>query len=88
MEEALKQKRLLEIEQQIQRHESNKKVALIMMGISIFFLWPLLIVGLIIYCDANHKIDKLNTEKREIMFNEWGNNDQATFPTSEKGKEE
>jgi len=42
-----------------------------MMVVSIFFLWPLLIVGIIVYNNANKKINELNEEKKRIMFEDW-----------------
>ena len=63
-----KAQRLAEIEDEIKKAESNKVGAIIMMVVSVFFLWPLLIVGGIMYSNANKKIEVLNAEKRNIMF--------------------
>ena len=75
-----KEIRLAEIENQIKSAESNKTAAIVMMVVSIFFLWPLLIVGIIVYINANKKIESLNEEKRKIMYQEYfDKNSQTTF---------
>lgn len=75
-----KEMRLAEIEKQIKSAQSDKTAAIIMMVVSIFFLWPLLIVGIIIYSNANKKIESLNEEKRKIMYQEYfDTNSQTTF---------
>lgn len=71
MDERYKQMRLMEIEQEIKKAESNKSGGVVMMVVSIFFLWPLLIVGAIVYDNANKKINELNEEKKRIMFEDW-----------------
>ena len=63
-----KELRLAQIEKEIKRAEDQKSSAVIMMIISIFFLWPLLIVGAISYSDANKKITQFNEEKIALMF--------------------
>lgn len=68
MNKRWKAQRLAEIEDEIKKAESNKVGAIIMMVVSLFFLWPLLIVGGIMYSNANKKIEALNAEKRSIMF--------------------
>ena len=62
--------RLVEIENEIAKAESTKKTAIILMIISLFLLWPLLIVGLIMYFNANSKINNLNAEKNRILYME------------------
>ena len=64
----MKELRLAQIENEIKRAEDQKSSAVIMMIISIFCLWPLLIVGAIRYSDANKKITQLNEEKTALMF--------------------
>ena len=71
MDERYKQMRLMEIEQEIKKAESSKSGGVVMMVVSIFFLWPLLIVGIIVYSNANKKINELNEEKKRIMFEDW-----------------
>ena len=66
--------RLMQIEHEISKAESNKRTACIMMFISIFFLWPLLIFGAIKYKNAKEKIDELNDEKKQIMFQNYFSN--------------
>ncbi len=65
--------RLKEIEQEIKNAESSKTTGIVMMIVSIFMLWPLLIVGGIVYSNAKSKINRLNEEKKQIMFLEWQN---------------
>ncbi len=62
--------RLKEIEQDIKNAEGNKRTGMVLMIVSIFMLWPLLIVGAIIYGNANSKINRLNEEKKRILFEE------------------
>lgn len=62
--------RLKEIEQEIKKAEGNKTTGMVLMIVSIFMLWPLLIVGAIVYGNANSKINRLNDEKKQIMFEE------------------
>ena len=62
--------RLKEIEQEIKKAEGNKTTGMVLMIVSIFMLWPLLIVGAIVYGNANSKINRLNEEKKQIMFEE------------------
>lgn len=81
--------RLQEIEQEIKNAEGNKRIGMVLMIVSIFRLWPLLVVGAIVYGNANSKINRLNEEKKQIMFMEWrnGNNDQ-TQSAAENGSDE
>ena len=65
------QQRLTEIESEIKKAESDKNTGMILMIISIFFLWPLLIVGGIQYSNAKKKIETLNDEKKRIMFQDY-----------------
>ena len=66
-----KEMRLAQIEEEIKEAESEKGAACIMMVVSFFFLWPLLIVGIIQYNNANKKIEELNEEKKNIMLQEY-----------------
>lgn len=66
--------RLFEINQQINTAKNNKSIGLILMIVSIFFLWPLLIVGIIMYISNDKKINELEIEKRRIQW-EIRNND-------------
>ena len=69
----MKELRLSQIEDEIKKAESEKNTACIMMVVSIFFLWPLLIVGAIMYNNAKKKIEELNNEKKQIMFQDYFN---------------
>lgn len=71
MDERYKQMRLMEIEQEIKKAESSKSGGVVMMVVSIFFLRPLLIAGIVVYNNANKKINELNEEKKRIMFEDW-----------------
>ena len=60
--------RLLEIDAEIKKANDEKTTAFIMMIISIFLLWPLLIIGGIWYSSANKKIASLENEKKRISI--------------------
>ncbi len=68
-----KEMRLVKIEEEIKKAESEKSTACIMMVVSFFFLWPLLIFGAIQYDKAKKKIEELNEEKKKIMFQGYFN---------------
>ena len=69
----MKELRFAEIESEIKKAESEKNTAVIMMVVSMFFLWPLLIFGAIQYDKAKKKIEELNEEKKKIMFQDYFN---------------
>lgn len=69
----MKEFRLSQIEDEIKKAESEKSTACIMMVVSIFFLWPLLIFGAIMYDKAKKRIEELNNEKKQIMFQDYIN---------------
>ncbi len=60
--------KLSDIDTQIKQKEDTKKSAIIMMVISIFLLWPLLIVGGIMYSSAESSIKALQQQKNELLF--------------------
>lgn len=62
---------LAQIDEKIKQAEGSRRNGVILMVISLFFLWPLLIVGIIIYHNANKEIERLNDEKKALMFNNW-----------------
>ena len=63
--------RLKEIEEEIKKAESQKKLAVLIMIISIFILWPLLIIGGIMYYNENNKLKELNKEKKELSYQNY-----------------
>ena len=69
----MKEIRLSQIEDEIKKAESEKNAACVMMIVSMFFLWPLLIFGAIQYDKAKKKIEELNNEKKQIMFQDYFN---------------
>ena len=73
-----KEMRLAQIENDLKKAEGQKKTAIVMMVVSIFFLWPLLILGIIQYNNANKEIEKLNQEKQQIILKDYldGHNQQ------------
>lgn len=73
----MKELRLSQIEDEIKKAEDEKNTACVMMIVSIFFLWPLLIFGAIQYDKAKKKIEELNNEKKQIMFQEYFNNQNS-----------
>ena len=68
-----KEMRLVQIEEEIKKAESDKSTAVIMMFASLFILWPLLFIGAIQYDKAKKKIEELNEEKKKIMFQDYFN---------------
>ena len=64
--QAIDQK-LFDIDSQIKQKEGNKKTAIVLMIVSIFLLWPLLIVGGIMYATANNSINALQSSKEQLM---------------------
>lgn len=77
---SIKELRLAEIETEIKKAESEKSNAVVLMVISLFFLWPLLIFGAISYDKAKKKIEALNEEKKKIIYQDYFNeNNQSSF---------
>lgn len=58
----------MEIEAEIKKAKSDKNEALAVMIISIFLLWPLLIIGGIWYSSADNKLKALENEKQQIIM--------------------
>ncbi len=56
------------LDQQIKSAESSKNTGLILMIASVIVLWPLLIVGGIMYGSANNKIKDLNMQKQALLM--------------------
>ena len=55
-----------QIENELKKVKENKGVAIVMMIVSIFFLWPLLIVGGLMYLNNNSKANELNSKKSRL----------------------
>ena len=66
--------RLIEIDAEIEKAQSRKRIAIFLMIVSIFCLWPLIIVGIMMHSSASNKINALNEEKKMIMLSEYYNN--------------
>ena len=56
------------LDQQIKSAESSKNTGLILMIASVIVLWPLLIVGGIMYGSANNKIKDLNMLLNQVSL--------------------
>lgn len=56
------------LDQQIKSAESSKSTGLILMIASLVILWPLLIVGGIMYGSADNKIKDLNMQKQTLLM--------------------
>ena len=77
---SIKELRLAEIETEIKKAESEKSNAVVLMVISLFFLWPLLIFGAVQHDKAKKKIEALNEEKKKIIYQDYFNeNNQSPF---------
>lgn len=57
-----------EINAEIQTKEGSKKTGIILMVVSVFMLWPLLIVGGIMYSNANNRIKALEQERNNLQM--------------------
>lgn len=55
-----------QIDSEIKKAKESKNTGILFMIVSIFFLWPLLIVGGIIYLNANSKEKELISKKSRI----------------------
>ena len=78
MNKDYRERRLLEIDRQISEAEGNKNTGTILMIVSLFMLWPLAIVGIVIYFNANSKIKRLKTEKINIIAEQWIDESEIT----------
>ncbi len=78
--------RLMEIEAEIKKAKSDKNTAIVLMVISIFFLWPLLIIGGIWYSSADNKLKSLEAEKNQLIMYQSMNekNEQCDISTIRK----
>ena len=66
--EKIKQIRLDEIANEIKKQENKRIIGIVLVIISIFCLWPLVIVGIILWVGANKKINELLDEKHKIQM--------------------
>ena len=55
-----------QIDSEINKARESKNTGIVLMIVSIFFLWPLLIVGGIMYSNANNKEKELTSKKSRI----------------------
>lgn len=55
-----------QIDSEIKKAKESKNTGIVIMIVSIFFLWPLLIVGGIMYSNANNKEKELTSKKSRI----------------------
>lgn len=76
----------MEIEAEIEKAKSDKNTAIVLMVISIFFLWPLLIIGGIWYSSADNKLKSLEAEKNQLIMYQSMNekNEQCDISTIRK----
>ena len=76
----------MEIEAEIKKAKSDKNTAIVLMVISIFFLWPLLIIGGIWYSSADNKLKSLEAEKNQLIMYQSMNekNEQCDISTIRK----
>ena len=76
----------MEIEAEIKKAKSDKNTAIVLMVVSIFFLWPLLIIGGIWYSSADNKLKALEGEKNQLIMYQSMNekNEQCGISTIRK----
>ena len=76
----------MEIEAEIEKAKSDKNTAIVLMVVSIFFLWPLLIIGGIWYSSADNKLKSLEAEKNQLIMYQSMNekNEQCGISTIRK----
>lgn len=60
--------RISEINAEIQTKEGSKKQGITLMIVSVFFLWPLLVVGGIMYTSANNRVKALEQERAHLLM--------------------
>ena len=66
----LSQIRLEEIKESIKKQEGKRTTGIVLVIISLFCLWPLIIVGIILWVGANNEIKALLSEERIIKTND------------------
>lgn len=59
--------RIDQIDADIKKEEKKRTTGIILFVISFFFLWPLFIVGLILWIGANGNIRRLQDERQNIL---------------------
>ena len=76
----------MEIEAEIKKAKSDKNTAIVLMVVSIFFLWPLLIIGGIWYSSADNKLKALEGEKNQLIMYQSMNekNEQCGISTIQR----
>ena len=76
----------MEIEAEIKKAKSDKNTAIVLMVVSIFFLWPLLIIGGIWYSSADNKLKSLEAEKNQLIMYQSMNekNEQCGISTIQR----
>ena len=59
---------IVALDQEIRSAESSKSTAVILMVASLIVLWPLLIIGGIMYSSAKNKINNLTSQKQMLLM--------------------
>ena len=65
--------RLIQIEEEISKNQKKKTTGIILVIISLFCLWPLMIVGIILWANADKSIKKLEKERADIQIGDINN---------------
>lgn len=63
------EQRIVEIDTEIEKQKSKRTIGIVLVIVSLFFLWPLMIVGIILWVQANKQINKLLDEKKQLQIN-------------------
>ena len=59
-----------DINKKIRKEQDNKNIGIVLIIVSLFCLWPLMIVGIILIVNANKKIGNLENEKMELLLSQ------------------
>ena len=68
--------RLIKIDEEISKYQKRKTTGIVLVIISLFCLWPLMIVGIVLWTTADTNIKKLEKERSDIQINDINNSEE------------